>query len=261
MSEVIEYAAANGIATLTFNRPQVLNALDIDMLRAFPTAVARARDDSAARVLVLRGAGKAFIAGGDIGMFKTVLHEVHRLTDEVGGALHEGIAMLREMAKPVIASVHGATAGAGLSIMLAADIVIAAEGTRFTTAYTKIGASPDGGATWFLPRLVGYHKAMEMLLLADADDAAAMHALGIVNRVVPADALDAETLTLAQRLASGPANAYAEIKRLVNNQQKQSLTDHLADEARAFARASAHANFAEGVTAFTEKRKPRFAPK
>jgi 2-(1,2-epoxy-1,2-dihydrophenyl)acetyl-CoA isomerase len=161
---------------------------------------------------------------------------------------------LRRARKPVIASVHGAVAGAGMSIMMACDMIIAAEGTQFNMAYSRIATSPDGGATWFLPRLAGYHKAMEMFLLAESVDARALHALGIVNRVVPAADLHGATLKLAQRLAAGPATAFAETKALVNSELNQILKKHLDAEAYAFSRCAAHADFAEGVTAFVDKR-------
>ncbi len=258
MDDVIQYEVSEGIATLTFNRPQVMNALDMAMLQAFPEMCARARDDNDAKVIVLRGAGPAFIAGGDVAMFKANLHNMHTMVPELANVLRQGILTLRDTPKPVIASVHGAVAGAGISIMLAADLIVAAEGTQFTTAFARIGVSCDGGVSWFLPKVAGYHKAMEMLLLADACSAQELHAQGIINRLVPKDELEATTLKLALRLASAPANVSAEIKRLLNNQQNQTLSENLNAEAQAFARCATHANFAEGVTAFVEKRKAKF---
>lgn len=252
------YAVADGIATLTFNRPKVMNALDPDSIVAFRDVCERAEQDAAARVVVLRGAGPAFLAGGDVASFKQHLAEFSRTVVGLAGELHRGILALRRARKPVIASVHGAVAGAGMSIMMACDLIVAAEGTQFNMAYSRIGTSPDGGATWFLPRLVGYHKAMEMLLLADAVDADALQAMGIVTRVVPAAELESATMALAQRLAAGPATAYAETKSLVNNELNQILTKHLDAEALAFSRCAAHADFAEGVNAFVDKRKAKF---
>jgi 2-(1,2-epoxy-1,2-dihydrophenyl)acetyl-CoA isomerase len=258
VSDAILYEASDGIATLTFNRPQVMNALDPDTIRLFRVRCEHAERDAAARVLVLRGAGPAFIAGGDVASFKTNLATFSRDVADIADELHRGILALRRARKPVIASVHGAVAGAGMSIMMACDLIIAAEGTQFSMAYSRIGTSPDGGASWFLPRLVGYHKAMEMLLLSDPVDASAMQAMGVVSRVVPGDALPGATLALAQRLASGPAQAYAETKGLVNYEQNQILTNHLRAEAQAFARCSAHPDFAEGVNAFLDKRRAKF---
>ncbi len=258
MSGHIQYAVAGGVATLTFNRPQVMNALDPDTIVEFRAGCERAARDTQARVVVLRGAGPAFVAGGDVASFKENLAQVSGRVSALAGELHRGILALRRAPKPVIASVHGAVAGAGMSIMMACDLVVAAEGTQFSMAYSRIAASPDGGASWFLPRLVGYQKAMELLLLADAVDASALQAMGIIHRVVAAEALEAATAALAQRLAAGPATAYAETKQLVNASWNQALEQHLAAEAAAFARCAAHADFAEGVTAFVEKRKAVF---
>ena len=262
MNDLILYAVADGIATITFNRPRVMNALDPATIVEFRAVCERAEHDTQARVVVLRGAGPAFVAGGDVASFKEHLADFSTdfSIEVVGlaGDLHRGILALRRAPKPVIASVHGAVAGAGMSIMMACDLILAAEGTQFNMAYSRIATSPDGGASWFLPRLVGYQKAMEWLLLADAVDAAALQSLGVINRVVPSAALETETQKLAQRLAVGPSNAYAETKALVNSSLKQSLTESLNAEAQAFARCAAHADFAEGVTAFVEKRKAVF---
>ncbi len=258
MSDSLLYAVSDGVATITFNRPAVMNALDADMIRAFRVVSERAGNDTAAKVVVLRGAGPAFVAGGDVAAFHRDLAKMPALVPALAGELHGGVLALRRAPKPVLAAVHGAVAGAGLSIMLGCDLVLAAAGTQFSMAYSRIGTSPDGGATWFLPRLAGYQRAMELLLLADTVDADAMHRLGVVNRVVAADQLAAETAALAQRLAAGPARAYAETKALVNRSLHGGLDAQLEAEALAFARCTASADFAEGVTAFVEKRKAAF---
>jgi 2-(1,2-epoxy-1,2-dihydrophenyl)acetyl-CoA isomerase len=258
MTDAVLYALADGIATITFNRPRVMNALDAPSIAAFRAASERAAGDSAVRVVVLRGAGPAFLAGGDVASFKENLPQASATVIELAGALHAGIVALRRAPKPVIASVHGAVAGAGMSIMMACDLIVAAEGTQCSMAYSRIATSPDGGASWFLPRALGYQKAMELLLLSDAVDVTALQVLGMIDRVVaPAD-LEAATIALARRLAAGPAIAYAETKALVNRSQAQQLGGHLEAEAAAFARCAAHADFAEGVTAFVEKRKAVF---
>jgi 2-(1,2-epoxy-1,2-dihydrophenyl)acetyl-CoA isomerase len=154
--------------------------------------------------------------------------------------------------------VHGAVAGAGVSVMAAADLALAAEGTKFSLAYSRIGASPDGGSTYFLPRLLGARRALEMMLLADTFDAQAALRLGLVNWVVGAGELAAETAKLAGRLAQGPTAAFAETKWLVNRSYEQALAPQLEAEMEAFARCAVTRDFAEGVTAFVEKRKPNF---
>jgi 2-(1,2-epoxy-1,2-dihydrophenyl)acetyl-CoA isomerase len=258
MTDAVMYAPADGIATITFNRPRVMNALDAESITAFRDACERAASDTAVRVVVLRGAGPAFLAGGDVASFKENLPRVSATVIELAGALHRGILALRRAPKPVIASVHGAVAGAGMSIMMACDLIVAAEGTQCSMAYSRIATSPDGGASWLLPRALGYQKAMELLLLSDAVDVAALQALGMIYRVVAPASLEAATMLLAQCLAAGPAMAYAETKALVNQSQAQQLGEHLDAEAAAFARCAAHADFAEGVTAFVEKRKAVF---
>lgn len=258
MEDSMLYAVSDGVAIITFNHPAVMNALDTDMLRAFRATSERAAADPEARVIVLRGAGPAFVAGGDVAMFRDNIAAMATLVPELAAELHHGILALRRVPQPVIAAVHGAVAGAGVSIMLACDLVLAAAGTQFSMAYSRIGTSPDGGATWFLPRLTGYQKAMELMLLADTVDAEAMQRLGVVNRVIAADQLAAETEKLARRLAAGPARAYGETKVLVNRAAHDGLTAHLDAEALAFARCASTQDFAEGVTAFADKRKPQY---
>ncbi|MEN9783971.1 MAG: hypothetical protein RJA24_1314 [Pseudomonadota bacterium] len=258
MSDSVLYAVDEGVATMTFNRPAVMNALDAETIRGFCALALRAAADDEARVVVLCGAGPAFAAGGDVAMFERNLPVMATLVPELADALNRGILALRSAPKPVIASVHGAVAGAGFSIMLACNLVVAAADTQFSLAYAKIGACPDGGATWLLPRLTGYQRAMELMLLADRVDAVALQQSGVVNRVVPAADLAAETEQLARRLSNGPARAYAETKTLANRALMSELPAHLAAEALAFARCASSADFAEGVSAFTAKRKPLF---
>ena len=194
-------------------------------------------------------------------MFRKELGSMATLVPALAAELHNGILALRRAAQPVIAGVHGAVAGAGFSIMLACDLVVAETGTQFSLAYSRIGASPDGGATWFLPRLAGYQKAMELMLLADSQSAETLQEFGIVNHVTVAGQLDSAVGSLARRLASGPARAYAETKMLANRALHDGLAVHLDAEAQAFARCAATGDFAEGVTAFVEKRKPSFNKK
>jgi 2-(1,2-epoxy-1,2-dihydrophenyl)acetyl-CoA isomerase len=258
LSGALLYAAQDSVATITFNRPEVLNALDGAMIAQLREACECAERDATVRVIVLRGAGPAFLAGGNVATFHANLPRVPKMVVELAGELHRAVLALRRTLKPVVASVHGAVAGAGVSLVAAADFVIAAADTKFTLAYSLIGASPDGGATWFLPRLVGYHKALELMLLSEPVDVATMRDLGLVNRVVPAAELEQETQRIAARLARGPALAYAAIKRLANQSYDNTLAAHLDEEAQAFARCAGTRDFAEGVTAFVEKRKPVF---
>jgi len=258
MSETLLYSVAGGIATITLNRPQVMNALDAGMIVRLREISEQACDDAAVRAIVLRGNGPAFLAGGDVALFHANLPRLPAMIEQLAGELHRAVVALRRASKPVLASVHGAVAGAGVSLLAAADLAIAAADAKFTLAYSKIAASPDGGSTWFLPRLVGNRKALELMLLSDTIDAATACALGIVNWVVASEELAAETDKIARRLASGPTFAFGETKALVNLSFERSLTAQLAAEAQAFARCARTADLAEGVTAFIEKRKPNF---
>jgi len=258
MSDTVLYSVAEGVATITLNRPQVLNAMDARMIVELRAACERAEQDAAARAVVLRGAGPAFLAGGDVAYFRSNLARMPALVREGGAELNHAILALRRTPKPVLASVHGAVAGAGVSLAAAADLAIAAEGTKFTVAYSRIGASPDGGATHFLPRLLGARRALELMLLSDAFDAQAALRLGLVNWVTGAEQLGSETEAIARRLALGPTLAFGEIKRLVNESPDQALAAQLEAEIEAFARCAGTHDFAEGVTAFVEKRKPVF---
>jgi 2-(1,2-epoxy-1,2-dihydrophenyl)acetyl-CoA isomerase len=260
-SKTLIYTVAEGVATIVLNRPQVMNAMDADMIKRLRDVCEEARDDAAVRVIVLRGNGPAFLAGGDVALFHANLLTLPAMVEKLAGELHHAIVALREAAKPVLASVHGAVAGAGVSLLAAADLAIAAADTKFTLAYSKIAASPDGGSTYFLPRIVGTRKALELMLLADSFDAQSALDLGLVNWVVPASELAAATDKIVQRLVNGPTLAYGETKALVNRTFERPLTAQLAAEAQAFARCARTQDLAEGVTAFVKKRKPEFKGK
>ncbi|HSD99578.1 MAG TPA: enoyl-CoA hydratase-related protein [Burkholderiales bacterium] len=258
MNETVLYSVVDGVATITLNRPQVLNAVDARMIVQLRAACERAAHEAAARAVVLRGAGPAFLAGGDVAYFRANLARMPALVREGGMELNNAVLALRRAPKPVLASIQGAVAGAGVSLMAAADLAIAAEGTKFTIAYSRIGTSPDGGATHFLPRLVGARKALELMLLSDTFDAQMALKLGLVNWVIGAEQLGSETEAIARRLALGPTQAFGETKRLVNESPDQALAVQLEAEIEAFARCAGTRDFGEGVTAFVEKRKPVF---
>ncbi len=258
MTDSVLVDVAEGVATVTLNRPQVMNAMDGAMMARLRDVAEGVQEDGAVRAVVVRGAGPAFVAGGDVAMMKNHLAEMPEMVVRIGRDMHLAFTTLRRMPKPVIASVHGACAGAGMGLLAACDLAIAAEGTRFFVAYTRIGTSPDGGVSHWLPRLVGYKKAMELTLLSDVFDVATARDLGIVNWAVAPGQLDAETRKLARRLADGPTLAFAEAKALVNRGFEAGVEGQMDEELRSFARCTRTSDFAEGVTAFIEKRQPNF---
>jgi 2-(1,2-epoxy-1,2-dihydrophenyl)acetyl-CoA isomerase len=255
-------ASADGVSTITLNRPKALNALDRNLTIGLRDAVFAAEQDRSVRCLVIRG-GEHFMAGGDLKWFDDLVRSRSPAENRIQfeGFIHEVHALiisLRRMPKPVIAAVSGAAAGFGMSLMMACDLVIAADNAYFNLAYTLIGASPDGGSTFALPRIVGAKKAMEIALLGERFDAATAERLGLVNRVVPLASLDQETTRLAARLAGGPTAVYGRTKALLNGSLNASLESQLQREAEAFAHSAAEPDFAEGIRAFVEKRKPQW---
>jgi 2-(1,2-epoxy-1,2-dihydrophenyl)acetyl-CoA isomerase len=237
----------------------VLNAIDVPTAVALRDAVRGAtRDDAAVRVIVLSGEGRAFVAGGDLAYFRDAGDNAPQAAAELIAPMHEAVMALAAARQPVLASLHGAVAGAGMSLAMAADLAIAADNTVFNLAYAKVGATPDCSASWTLPRLVGLRAAMEIALLADSLDATEALRLGLVNRVVPLDELQAETAKLARRLAGGAPLALAGIKRLLRDGLDRSLSEQLAAEQAAFVAGAATQDFHEALRAFFGKRKPVF---
>ncbi len=259
---VVLSATRDAVSTITLNRPAALNALNRELTLALRDAVFAAEQDPQVRCVVIRG-GEHFMAGGDLKWFDELLATLSaaEIRVQFEGFIHEVHALilsLRRMPKPVVASVSGAAAGFGMSLMMACDLALAADNAYFTLAYTLIGATPDGGSTYALPRIVGQKKAMEIALLGERFDAATAERLGLVNRVVPAGALEAETQKLAARLAAGPTTAYGRTKALINRSLETSLETQLQREAEFFAQSAAEPDFAAGIKAFIEKRKPQW---
>lgn len=243
------------IATLRLNRPDALNAIDVPLARAFLGAVQTIAADTTVRAVVLCGNGRGFMAGGDLATLRA--NPVQGARD-ILTPLNEALPLLAGMNAPVIAQVHGAVAGAGLSLMLMADYVLAAEGTKFNLAYIHLGTSCDVGASWALPRLVGTRKALEIALLSEPFFADEALRLGLVNRVVPAAELDTATNAIAQRLAAGPTLAYGAMKRLMRQSMDRTLPEQLAAEADAFVRCADTQDFRTGVEAFFAREPARF---
>lgn len=248
-----EFDAASGIGRLTLNRPDVLNAIDVPVARAFLAAARELMMQPGLRVIVLSGAGRAFAAGGDVASFtaggiENAPQVIHDLLD----ALNPAILALRRHPAPVITAVRGAAAGAGLALALSGDLVVAEEGARFVIAYDRIGASPDCGLSWFLPRRVGRGVAFQMMLTERNLDAGEALAAGLADRVAPEGGLDDAVAELAALVASGPTTAYGRYKALLDG--NLDLAEHLEAERDSFIACTQTADFAEGVAAFIGKR-------
>ena len=251
----LEVTRDGAVATLRFSRPGALNAINVPMAQALLAAVRQLAADASVRAVVLCGAGKGFMAGGDLATLRA--NPVQGAADLLG-PLNEAVQVLATMNAPVIAKVHGVAAGAGLSLMLQADFVIAAEGTRFNLAYINLGTSCDVGASWALPRLVGRRNALEIALMGDTLTASDALRLGLVNRVVPAEHLDTAAAALIDRIAHGPTLAYGATKRLMRASFDRDLDTQLIAETAAFAGCAATQDMRAGIEAFFEKKTPVF---
>lgn len=254
---------SDGIAWVTLNEPEVRNALSPELRAQFVERIPSLEFDESVRCVVIRGAGSHFMAGGDIRIMRQRLQmETKERSRTIVSGLHDihhAIFALRRMPKPVIASVQGAAAGFGLSLVAATDLAIAADDAVFTLAYCHIGASPDGGSSYFLGRTLGMKQQMELAFLGDRFGAEKAKELGIVNFVTPVANLAAETDKLARRLAAGPTKAYANAKALFNASGHLSMETQLQMEASMIANSMATDDHREGVNAFLDKRKPNFS--
>ena len=253
--------SSNGIATITLNRPERLNALTFDVYRELTDTFASLRHNEEVRVVVITGAGRAFCSGGDV---KEIIGEL--FSRDMEGLLEftrmtcELVHNIRILPKPVIASLNGTTAGAGACIALASDIRIATTDARIAFLFVKVGLSgADMGAAYLLPRVIGLAKATELLFTGDFISAAEAERLGLYNRVVPSvEDLVRETSTLAERLAQGPAFALAKTKEMLNRELNMNLQTALECEAQTQAICMQHPDYREAYEAFIEKREPKF---
>jgi len=260
-SKLVLATVEDAVGTIILNRPQSLNAFNLDLARQFLATLTAFDADQSVRAIVLKGAGRAFSCGGDI---KEMLADVKRGDDRAAyfraplSAFGNMVLGLRRTPKPVLAAVHGAAAGVAFNLMLACDLKIASESCRFTQAFIKIGLSPDGGGSWFLPRLVGAARASEMALLPTELNAETAREWGLINWVVRDDRFEEEVSEIAARLAEGPADAMARAKALLNAAYDSPLSEHIETERLAQIDNAASTDFGEGLTAFVEKRVPRF---
>lgn len=255
--ETLLYELDGGVLTITLNRPESYNACNEQLTTDLQAALREAEKNPAVRAIILTGAGKAFCSGQDL---KDAPEPGTRrsLADSLQRRYNPIIRKLTTMPKPIIAALNGVAAGAGCSLALACDIRIAAEGATLLQAFVNIGLVPDSGSSFFLARMVGYSRAFEIATLGEKIPAARALELGLVNKVVPAEELMAETRALADRYATGPTRAYGYIKKMLHRAGHTSLEDALDYEVFMQEAAGRTNDYLEGVKSFVEKRKPEF---
>ncbi len=258
-SDELLYAVKDQVATITMNRPDRYNALNMTTVEALLNAVLACEEDREVRAVILTGADRAFCAGGDVKEFVEHMEALPPYVKRLTMLLHGAISRMNRMPKPVIAAVNGVAAGAGMSLAIACDLTIATESARFTMAYSKIGATPDGSSTYFLPRLVGLRRALELTYTNRVLTAREAEAWGLVNRVVQDAEFQPTVRDLAATLAAGPTLALGRAKRLLLLSQHESLETQMENETELIALSCRTDDFREGATAFVEKRSPRFS--
>lgn len=233
----LTYEVADGVAHLTFDRPEASNALDMAVGEAFEAALERARDDADARVVLLSGRGRIFSSGGDLGAMADADDRpafVHQLAEQA----HRAVRLVDSLEMPVVTAVQGAAAGIGLSFVLSSDLVVAGRSARFVTAYTSVGLTPDGGQSWLLPRTVGLQRALELTLTPRRLTAEEALDWGIVTRVVDDETVLQDATALAVKLAAGPAEAFGRARQLLRSGFERTFSDQLDAEARSISESS-----------------------
>lgn len=248
------------VASVSFNRPASANSINLDMARDLCDAIRICAEDPGIRAVVLHGEGRFFCSGGDLKDFAAQpAGQLPGYLERVTHFLHRAVATFTHMSSPIIAAVHGSAAGAGFSIACACDFVIAEKSAKFTMAYTHAALTPDGSSTYFLPRIVGQRKALELAIsnpVLNADEACA---LGIVNRVVPDGEVVAASTAMATELAAGPTGAFGGVKRLLLASAHNSLDTQMSREAEWIISRSRTKDAREGIAAFLAKRAPKFS--
>jgi 2-(1,2-epoxy-1,2-dihydrophenyl)acetyl-CoA isomerase len=257
MDPTVKFELREGVAWVTLNRPEAANTMNLQFGRDLLEASTRCRDTAGVRAVVITGAGKAFSFGGDLGAMMTNEGSgVKAYLRELTADLHAAILGFTRLDAPVIAAVNGTVAGAGMGLVAMADLAVAAAGAKFSLAYTGVGLTPDGSTSYFLPRILGHKRAMELVLTNRPLSAAEALDWGIVNKVVPDAEVMAEVGKLASLLTAGPLGAFAHARRLMRSEA--SLEAQLEDESRTISSQAETAEAAEGIKAFLEKRKPAF---
>ena len=256
--QTLNFDVDSGVATITLNRPEALNAMSPAMAKELHEVALQIDANNSVRAVILTGTGEAFCAGGDLGAFVAAGEQARTLILQMTGDLHLALSRLSRNRAPVIAAVNGTAAGAGFSLAMAADLAIAEEQAVFTMAYTNAGLSPDGSSTYFMPRKIGDRRTRELMLTNRLLTAPEALDWGVVNQVVEGGGALAAARVMATGMAQGPTEAYAQVKRLLDSSFSQSLETQMELEARAIAGQVASVDGQEGMLAFVEKRKPQF---
>ena len=257
--ETLIYEVEDGVAHITLNREKAANALNLQMAKDLMYAATAVEEDSQIRAVVLGARGKMFCAGGDLGSFREAGDKMPSLLKEITTFLHAAISQFARMKAPVIAAVNGTAAGAGFSLICSTDFAIAAESAKFSMAYTQAGLTPDGSSTYFMPRLIGTRRSLELMLTNRRLSAQEALEWGLLNQVVADDELQSAATGLARQLAQGATSAFGATKQLVGASFEQSLETQMEAESRAITKAARGPEAAEGIGAFFEKRKPEFS--
>ncbi|HEV7325459.1 MAG TPA: enoyl-CoA hydratase-related protein [Bosea sp. (in: a-proteobacteria)] len=256
--EVVITQRQGPVLTVTMNRPKVLNVLDEAMADALVAAFSGLAADASIRAVILAGAGRSFMAGGDLARFQADLAGAPQTATLLIDRFHTLMRLIKAMPQPVIAAVQGPVAGGGVGLAFACDLVVAAEDASFLSAYTKLGTNPDGGTTWTLTQLLGPRRALEFVLLNEAIGAESALRLGLVSRIVPSGELMETARTLAEKLARGSSGAQAATKALVQAATHGTFDTQLDLEKQSFVANAGTADFREGINAFFERRPPAF---
>ncbi len=256
--ETLLFEVDDGLATITLNRPDNANAMDIVMSMELMQASIECDENPDIRAVLITGAGKMFSAGGDLKSFAACADSISKLVKEMTVYLHGAVSRFARMAPPVVMAVNGTAAGAGMSLAISGDMVLAAESAKFTMAYTAAALSPDGSSTYFLPRLVGMRRAQELMITNRVLTAAEAVAWGAINKAVPDAELLAEARGVARKLASGPTLAFGAVKSMLTESFTTALEAQMERESRMIADMMRSNDGREGISAFLAKRKPEY---
>jgi 2-(1,2-epoxy-1,2-dihydrophenyl)acetyl-CoA isomerase len=257
--ETLLFEVRDGVAQITLNRPDAANSIDVRLARELMEVAIRCDEDAKVRAVLMTGTGKRFCAGGDLKAFASYVGELPGALKETVIYLHAASSHFARMDAPLVVAVNGVAAGAGMSLAVAGDLVLAAESAKFVMAYTAAGLSPDASSSYFLPRLIGLRRTQELMLTNRLLSAAEALEWGLINRVVPDARLAVEARELAQALARGPTRAFGTVKTLLAESFSGTLETQLEREARGIVAMGRSADGREGVRAFVEKRKPIFS--